>query len=55
MSYQDIAKHLRGDYQISSWMSQIVTITCDQKNDFTRSIRSHEYSMSKNNVTSVTN
>ena len=31
MSHQDIAKHLRGEYQISPWLSQIVTITCDQK------------------------
>jgi len=54
MSHQDLAKHLRGEYQISPWLSQIVTITCDQKNDFARSIRSHEYSMSKNNVASVT-
>lgn len=31
MSHQDLAKHLRGEYQISPWLSQIVTITCDQK------------------------
>jgi hypothetical protein len=31
MSYKDIARHLHEKYQISSWLSQMVTVTYEQK------------------------
>lgn len=31
MSYKDIARHLHEKYQISSWLSQMVTATYEQK------------------------
>lgn len=54
MSYKDIAIHLHEKYQISSWLSQMVTVTYEQKKGLrNKHERSDGYSISISRIVSV--
>ena len=54
MSHKDIARHLHEKYQISSWLSQMVTVTYEQKKGLrNKHERPDGYSISISRVVSV--